>query len=490
VSAARCAKCKGLLPAWLEAGDPANARCPNCGHVNDLAAARTPAPAPQVSPRAPQKSTGNYAPLGSAGATKSPSLNKTMLMGSGAANAPEIQKAVALAKTMMMPAAPADAAKPPQKRTPTLPSLGSTEILPAPAIPVQPAPLPKAATPSPLLKAPTPAPLPKLATPAPLPQAATAAPQPKAATPAPLPQAAPATPPPSPAPGAMPQHAEATDVDISVEIDTPPPAPPSKSSLPAWAVPAGMEDLGNEPVYEHPVANLLRQRSTRIGAAAVGLVAVVIAVVMLTRGGKQHQPVAVEVKSPPAAPEKAPAPAPAPAPVAAEPAKPTPPPAAVTKPTPPPPAATAPPPRPAVAHKAPEPLRPRPVAAAAPPPAAPAPERKVMVASAKHVAAASPEPGRRSGAPSEDDQRLAKEAYARGNAQLFQGKVDEAINSFKESLKLDSRNPAAQRGLGLAYVQAGNAAQAVVFLKRYLKASPTASDRPLIEKRIEQLSAR
>jgi regulator of sirC expression with transglutaminase-like and TPR domain len=57
-------------------------------------------------------------------------------------------------------------------------------------------------------------------------------------------------------------------------------------------------------------------------------------------------------------------------------------------------------------------------------------------------------------------------------------------------MRLDPRNPAAQRGLGLAYGQAGNTAQAVNYLKRYLKASPGASDRALIEKRIEQLSNR
>ena len=61
--------------------------------------------------------------------------------------------------------------------------------------------------------------------------------------------------------------------------------------------------------------------------------------------------------------------------------------------------------------------------------------------------------------------------------------------SFKESLKLDPRNPATQRGLGLAYGQSGNAREAVAYLKRYLKASPTASDRALIEKRIAQLSS-
>jgi cytochrome c-type biogenesis protein CcmH/NrfG len=112
-----------------------------------------------------------------------------------------------------------------------------------------------------------------------------------------------------------------------------------------------------------------------------------------------------------------------------------------------------------------------------------------VVASPRHVAMGAPQ-DRSAGSPasSADDQGRSAEAYARGNGQLFQGHVDEAIASFKESLKLDPRNPAALRGLGLAYVQAGNAAQAVHFLKRYLKAAPGASDRALIEKRLEQLA--
>jgi hypothetical protein len=445
VSVARCSKCKGLLPAWLEAGDPANAKCPNCGHVNDLAAARTPAPQPQTPPKSPLKSTNQYASLEAQGGTKSPSLNKTMFMGSGTAKAPEVQKAAALAKTMMAPPTPPPQATP-QKRTPTLPSLGSTEILPAPVMPAKAAPL-------------TPAPV---------------------TTPPPVSVPAPVS---LPALGPTPEFAAETDADISVEIDTPPPVPGSKESLPSWAVPPGIEDLGTTEPDISPVAIMLRARSTKIAAAAVGLVGLVITVVLLTRGGKPRAPIAVEVRKPPVAPLKIetpePAPAPAPAPVAAEPARPTPPPVA---------ARTA-PPRPA--PKAVEAPKPRPVAAVPAPEKPPAPERKVVVASAKHVAAATtPEPARRSGLPSEEDQRLAREAYARGNAQLFQGHVDQAIAAFKESLKLDGRNPAAQRGLGLAYVQAGNAPQAVVFLKKYLKASPTASDRPMIEKRIEQLSAR
>jgi regulator of sirC expression with transglutaminase-like and TPR domain len=111
----------------------------------------------------------------------------------------------------------------------------------------------------------------------------------------------------------------------------------------------------------------------------------------------------------------------------------------------------------------------------------------MALASTQHVAAAS---HRRSGPPSEEDQRLARDAYTRGNTQLYQGHGEEAISAFKESLRLDSHNPAAMRGLGLAYGQVGNGAQAVQYLKRYLKASPTATDRALVEKRIEQLSGR
>jgi tetratricopeptide (TPR) repeat protein len=216
-----------------------------------------------------------------------------------------------------------------------------------------------------------------------------------------------------------------------------------------------------------------------IGAAAVGLVAVVLAVVLLTRGHKPQGPISVEVKRPTPDKIKVAPPEPTPEPEAA-PVRPAPPAAARAVP------AAKPAPR-EIARRVPEPRpRPEPVAPAV---EKPAPERKPVVASAQHVAAATT-PARRSGLPSEEDQRLAKEAYARGNAQLFQGKVDEAIASFKESQRLDPRNPAVSRGLGLAYMQSGNAGQAVVNLKKYLKASPTASDRALIEKRIEQLSAR
>ena len=42
-------------------------------------------------------------------------------------------------------------------------------------------------------------------------------------------------------------------------------------------------------------------------------------------------------------------------------------------------------------------------------------------------------------------------------------------------------------GLGLAYAQAGKSADAVKQLKLYLKASPKANDRAMIEKKLDQL---
>jgi regulator of sirC expression with transglutaminase-like and TPR domain len=55
---------------------------------------------------------------------------------------------------------------------------------------------------------------------------------------------------------------------------------------------------------------------------------------------------------------------------------------------------------------------------------------------------------------------------------------------------VDPRDAATQRGLGLAYLQAGNAPLAIRHLRQYLRASPAAPDRQLIEKRIEQLADR
>jgi len=86
--------------------------------------------------------------------------------------------------------------------------------------------------------------------------------------------------------------------------------------------------------------------------------------------------------------------------------------------------------------------------------------------------------------------QAATEAYQRGNAKLLNGAPAEAIVAFSEALKLNPKDAQSQRGLGMAHAQAGNAAQAVRHLKLYLKASPNAPDRALIQKRIDQLGGR
>ena len=92
-----------------------------------------------------------------------------------------------------------------------------------------------------------------------------------------------------------------------------------------------------------------------------------------------------------------------------------------------------------------------------------------------------------SGKPTEDDYRRANEAYQRGNTKLFQGNSAGAIADFDEALNLNPKDPASHRGLGLAYAQSGKSAEAIKHLKLYLKASPKANDRAIIEKRIDQL---
>ncbi|HEY5281731.1 MAG TPA: tetratricopeptide repeat protein, partial [Polyangia bacterium] len=70
---------------------------------------------------------------------------------------------------------------------------------------------------------------------------------------------------------------------------------------------------------------------------------------------------------------------------------------------------------------------------------------------------------------------------------LFQGNTADAIVEFNEAHRLNPKDPAVHRGLGLAYAQSGKSAEAVKQLKLYLKAFPKAPDRTIIEKRIDQL---
>jgi hypothetical protein len=117
----------------------------------------------------------------------------------------------------------------------------------------------------------------------------------------------------------------------------------------------------------------------------------------------------------------------------------------------------------------------------------PARAEKSATAEKPKAEPAAPEPKAAGGKPSEEDFRRANEAYERGNTKLFQGKTADAIAEFSQALKLNPRDPAIHRGLGLAYAQSGKSAEATKHLKLYLKASPKATDRAIIEKRIDQL---
>ncbi len=126
--------------------------------------------------------------------------------------------------------------------------------------------------------------------------------------------------------------------------------------------------------------------------------------------------------------------------------------------------------------------------AAAPKPAA---EKPVIDRAWSEPAAPRPEKKQSQVAsPATNKAQEATDAYQRGNAKLLNGAPVEAIAAFSEALKLNSKDVQSQRGLGMAYAQAGNAAQAVHHYKLYLKASPNAADRTLIQKRIDQLGGR
>jgi tetratricopeptide (TPR) repeat protein len=83
----------------------------------------------------------------------------------------------------------------------------------------------------------------------------------------------------------------------------------------------------------------------------------------------------------------------------------------------------------------------------------------------------------------------ARSAYASGNQRLFAGDPDGAIKFYRQALGYYPAYVAGYRGLGLAYAQQGNKAQAVKAFKTYVSSVPTAKDAALIRKRITALQA-
>jgi hypothetical protein len=213
---------------------------------------------------------------------------------------------------------------------------------------------------------------------------------------------------------------------------------------------------------------------------AVALVALIGAGVYFLRGKSGTEPTVKEpTNAEPAPAQAAPAPSDDPAALAPKPA-----PTEPTKPQPKQKAAPA--DKPAVAEK---------TAHADKPAPADKPAHAEKSAHAEKPAAAdkpkaeppAPEPKAANGKPSEEDYKRANEAYERGNAKLFQGNSAEAIAEYSQALRLNPKDPSIHRGLGLAYAQSGKAADATKHLKLYLKGSPKATDRAIIEKRIDQL---
>jgi hypothetical protein len=153
-------------------------------------------------------------------------------------------------------------------------------------------------------------------------------------------------------------------------------------------------------------------------------------------------------------------------------------------PTPPPPPPTE---KPARAEKTTPPAeKPKKAEVEKPPVEKPARAEKL----AEKASAEPTSPKASAGKPSEADYRQANDLYQQGNSKLFQGNTAGAIADFNHALKLNPKDPAIHRGLGLAYAQSGKSADAIKHLKTYLKESPKANDRALIEKRLDQLQGK
>ena len=81
----------------------------------------------------------------------------------------------------------------------------------------------------------------------------------------------------------------------------------------------------------------------------------------------------------------------------------------------------------------------------------------------------------------------ARDAYREGNQRLFSGDAGGAITAYEEMVRLNPKDPAGYRGLGLASAQLGKRTEAVRYLRSYLKHAPNADDRAIIIGRISLL---
>jgi tetratricopeptide (TPR) repeat protein len=84
----------------------------------------------------------------------------------------------------------------------------------------------------------------------------------------------------------------------------------------------------------------------------------------------------------------------------------------------------------------------------------------------------------------------ARNAYTTGNQQLFVGDLDGAVRAYREALEIYPGYVGGYRGLGLAYQQLGDTADALAAFRTYVVAVPKARDIALIKKRITHLQRR
>ena len=81
----------------------------------------------------------------------------------------------------------------------------------------------------------------------------------------------------------------------------------------------------------------------------------------------------------------------------------------------------------------------------------------------------------------------ARITYFSGNRKLYAGDADAAIKLYRQALAVYPGYVAGYRGLGLAYAQKGDKANALKAFRTYIGAVPAAKDVPLIRKRITTL---
>ncbi len=84
----------------------------------------------------------------------------------------------------------------------------------------------------------------------------------------------------------------------------------------------------------------------------------------------------------------------------------------------------------------------------------------------------------------------ARRAYTAGNSRLFAGDPDGAIREYRQALAHYPGYVSGYRGLGLAYAQKGDRANAIKALRTYVRAAPNAKDASIIQRRIQALSAK